>query len=96
MALHVIAQLNSSGHSHPDVIRESLAELASKTVKEPGCIRFEISHSTDQPEVFYLVESWVDQAALDTHLAADYTRAYLDTGMTELAQHHVVAPVTKG
>ena len=95
MALHVIAQLKSSGNNHPDVIREALAELVTKTVKEPGCLRFEISHSTDEPGVFYLVESWVDQAALDTHLAAEYTRAYLETGMTELTQHHVVASVTE-
>lgn len=58
-------------------IRELLAEQARLSRQEPGCERFEVYHSKNDPKFFLLVERWTDQAALDAHrLATAYTTIY--------------------
>lgn len=59
------------------VIRELLAEQRRLSLVEPGCERFEVYHSTTDPQTFLLVERWASQAHLDAHrLATAYTTVY--------------------
>ena len=59
------------------VIRELLAEQRRLSLAEPGCERFEVYHSTVDPQTFLLVERWASQAHLDAHrLATAYTTVY--------------------
>ena len=58
-------------------IRDLLAEAMRKSRREPGCLRFDVYHSTAEPRRFTLVEHWESQAALDQHrLAAAYLEVY--------------------
>ena len=58
-------------------LREHLAAAMRSSRTEPGCLRFDVYHSTAEPRRFTLVEHWADQAALDAHrLAAAYTTIY--------------------
>jgi quinol monooxygenase YgiN len=58
-------------------IRSHLAEAMRKSRTEPGCLRFDVYHSTAEPRRFTLVEHWADQAAVDAHrLAEAYTTIY--------------------
>jgi quinol monooxygenase YgiN len=58
-------------------LRDLLAEAMRSSRTEPGCLRFDIYHSTAEPRRFTLVEHWADQAAVDAHrLAAAYTTIY--------------------
>ncbi len=58
-------------------IRESLGEAMRTSRAEPGCLRFDVYHSTAEPRRFTLVEHWESQQALDAHrLAAAYTTVY--------------------
>jgi quinol monooxygenase YgiN len=58
-------------------IRELLTEQARLSREEPGCERFEVYQSKNDPLAFLLVERWSDQAALDAHrLALAYTTVY--------------------
>lgn len=38
--------------------------------KEPGCVRFNVYHSKNQPNLFILNEHWESQEALDEHRKA--------------------------
>jgi quinol monooxygenase YgiN len=59
------------------VIRELLAEQRRLSLGEPGCERFEVYHSTSDPQTFLLVERWASQQHLDAHrLATAYTTVY--------------------
>ncbi len=59
------------------VIRELLAEQRRLSLEEPGCERFEVYHSTTDPQTFLLVERWASQQHLDAHrLATAYTTVY--------------------
>ena len=58
-------------------IRGHLVDAMRKSRAEPGCLRFDVYHSTAEPRRFTLVEHWADQKALDAHrLAEAYTTVY--------------------
>lgn len=54
-----------------------LAEQGRLSRQEPGCVRFEVYHSQNDPKVFLLNEHWESQEALDVHRTAKaYTTIY--------------------
>jgi quinol monooxygenase YgiN len=58
-------------------IRDLLAEQARLSRQEPGCLRFEVYHSNNDPTRFLLHERWESQEALDKHRTATaYTTIY--------------------
>jgi quinol monooxygenase YgiN len=58
-------------------IRELLTEAMRKSRTEPGCLRFDVYHSSAEPRRFTLVEHWASPEALDAHrLAEAYTQVY--------------------
>ncbi|HEY1599105.1 MAG TPA: putative quinol monooxygenase [Pirellulales bacterium] len=58
-------------------IRELLREQGRLSRAEPGCLRFEVYHSTVDETRFLLVERWESTDALDLHRKAKaYTEIY--------------------
>ena len=58
-------------------VRGSLAEAASLSRKEPGCHRFEVYQSNNDPTRFLLHEQWESQESLDKHRTETaYTTIY--------------------
>jgi quinol monooxygenase YgiN len=58
-------------------VMELLAEQARLSRQEPGCLRFEVYHSNNDPTKFLLHERWESQATLDVHRTAHaYTTVY--------------------
>ena len=58
-------------------VRDLLAQAMRKSRTEPGCLRFDVYHSSADPRRFVLVEHWASQEALDAHrLAEAYTTIY--------------------
>lgn len=58
-------------------IEKLLSQQGTLSRQEPGCLRFEVYHSTSNPLVFLLVERWESQAAIDVHRTAQaYTTIY--------------------
>ena len=58
-------------------VRELLSEQGRLSRQEPGCARFEVYHSQNDPKVFMLVEHWETQADIDRHREAKaYTTVY--------------------
>ncbi len=58
-------------------VQSLLKQQGEMSRAEPGCLRFEVYHSNNDPRVFILNEHWSDQAAVDQHrLAKAYTTVY--------------------
>jgi quinol monooxygenase YgiN len=68
-------------------VRELLGEQARLSRMEPGCVRFEVYHSQNDPTRFLLSERWESQAALDRHRTA---QAYMT-----IYQPHVLPLVNR-
>ena len=52
-------------------------DMRKHTVDEPGCIDYRFWSATDDPNAILLFEQWQEQSALETHLAAPHTAAFL-------------------
>jgi quinol monooxygenase YgiN len=58
-------------------VRDLLSQAMRKSRSEPGCLRFDVYHSTAEPKRFTLVEHWASQETLEAHrLAEAYTTIY--------------------
>jgi len=59
------------------VIGDLLREQGRLSREEPGCLRFEVYHSTVDATRFFLCERWESTEALDLHRKAKaYTEIY--------------------
>lgn len=56
-------------------VRELLIQQGTLSKQEPGCARFEVYHSKNEPTFFMLIERWETQEHLDQHREA---KAYLE------------------
>jgi len=61
-----------------------LAKLQAQTIKEPGCIRFDILQHRDNSELFTLWEEWLSEQDLQAHFKAAHTLEYLAMELTEV------------
>jgi autoinducer 2-degrading protein len=55
-----------------DEAERLLAELRDATVREDGCLGYEVSRGNEDRNTFVLYEKWRDQAALDAHFKMDH------------------------
>lgn len=68
-------------------VKSLLSEQGRLSREEPGCMRFEVYHSANDPTMFILNEWWDSQPHLDDHRKA---KAY-----TTVYQPHVIPLVNR-
>ncbi len=56
--------------------RAILANAESARTREPGCIRFDVSQSDDDPAQWLFYEVYTDGAAFEAHRASPHFAAY--------------------
>jgi quinol monooxygenase YgiN len=57
-------------------LREALLSVRGPTLKEKGCINYDLHESPDQPGVLVFLENWDSKADLDAHLASAHIDAF--------------------
>lgn len=67
--VHVVAQFSVRPDRIDDFVREATRTLVEPTVREPGCIRYELCQDVAEPTRFAMIETWESEAALRTHLS---------------------------
>lgn len=55
-----------------DRILELSKEMVEKTVKEEGCIKYEIFQDVKDPKVMIIIEEWENEEALDRHMGSEH------------------------
>lgn len=53
---------------------DALLELQVPTLKEPGCLQFEIMTSKDADGKIYFFEQFADKESFDLHFTYEYTK----------------------
>jgi len=66
-----------------------LAFLRDGARAEAGCLSFDVSRSTEDPNVFVLYEEWRDQEALDFHYKTAHFEKYGIYGVRALASNRI-------
>jgi quinol monooxygenase YgiN len=75
LCINIILTVNDE--ADVEKISELLAEQGRLSREEPGCLRFEVYHSQDDPKVFILNERWESAEAHAVHREArSYTEIY--------------------
>jgi quinol monooxygenase YgiN len=57
-----------------DRILELSKEMVELTVKEEGCIKYELFQDTKDSRVLIIIEEWEDENALNKHMASEHFR----------------------
>ena len=63
--------LTLKNETDAESVAADLTLLATASLLEPGCHRFEVHHSQVSPNMFFLIEQWESQQLLDLHREAD-------------------------
>jgi quinol monooxygenase YgiN len=58
--------------------RDVVESAVAATRKEPGNAAYACHHDPAEPDTLVFLETWNGLAALESHVAADYTRALLE------------------
>lgn len=75
LALNIF--LTAKDAADVDTIKRLLTQAMQLSRQEPGCLRFDVYHSTADVRRFTLVEHWENQEAIDAHRQAEaYTTIY--------------------
>lgn len=59
------------GGQHRQEVIAAATRLTAASLRQDGCIAYDIFESATRPEVLMICETWRDQAALDAHSASD-------------------------
>lgn len=55
-------------------ILELSNEMVENTVKEEGCIKYQLFQDVKDPKVMIIIEEWENEEALDRHKASEHFR----------------------
>lgn len=86
--LTVIASMRAKPGKEQEV-REALSGLIERTVREEGCVNYNLHQGVEDPAIFYFYENWTGKAELEAHLQSPPLQALtarsdelLDGGLT--------------
>lgn len=67
--LNVFIQLDEKNH---DAVVAAAKELVAASLKDQGCIAYDLFQSATRPDVLMICETWADAASLSAHEAASH------------------------
>ena len=79
--------------SERDKFLEAIAEDAGATIKEPGCIQFDVLMLAKDPNHLFLYEVYESETAFRAHRETDHFKKYAATTASMVAKR-VTRPMT--
>lgn len=64
---HIICRVKCEAKDR-ERVRKLMLEYVEPARQEPGCLYYDIFQAQDDPDVFYILDGWKDQAAVDAHV----------------------------
>jgi quinol monooxygenase YgiN len=71
-------------------LRSLQEKLVSETLKEPGCLRYELHQSLEDQNTLIFIESWADEEAWRAHMRGQAIKRFQDNGGPHLIQDFVL------
>lgn len=68
-------------------LREAQERLVAETVMEPGCIRYELNQSLDDPRVLIFTEEWASESEWRAHMQGAAMQRFHATGAARLIEN---------
>ncbi len=67
--MNVFIQVDEKNH---DAVVAAAKELVAASLKDQGCIAYDLFQSATRPDVLMICETWADAASLSAHEAASH------------------------
>lgn len=80
----------SAKPGHEADLRASLQSLVAPTLREAGCVQYDLHEETEAEGAFLFYEIWESQAALDAHAASAHLRAHQARAANWLADTRLI------
>ncbi|MAF91864.1 MAG: antibiotic biosynthesis monooxygenase [Bdellovibrionota bacterium] len=84
--LFVFAQLQINDLKNREKTLVELERLKEESLKEFGCLQFNILEDMANKDIVYLYEEFKDRKAMDDHFDEEHTRHYLDQELTKVVE----------
>lgn len=81
--ISIVCEIQAKPETKAQVLK-ALTHLAELTRKEEGNINYDLHLACSNDCLFLIYENWIDQQALDKHMAQDYLKAFLSKEVTLL------------
>ena len=65
-------------------LRSAQEELVAQTVKEPGCLRYELHQSREDSKVLVFVETWASEEQWRAHMQGTAIKRFHASGASKL------------
>jgi quinol monooxygenase YgiN len=85
-----IFAITTAAPGKQDVLRAAQEQLVAETLKEPGCIRYELHQSLDDPRILVFVETWKGEEPWRAHMSGRAMQQFQASGAGELIQDFVL------
>ena len=67
--LNVFIQVSEANRAQ---VLDAAKDLVAQSLKDNGCVAYDIFESATRPDVLMICETWKDQACLDVHQGAPH------------------------
>jgi quinol monooxygenase YgiN len=71
-----VISTNRMKSGHAAAIRNAAAVCRIETLKELGCLSYDLHQSLSDPDIFVFVERWETREALDAHMSTPHLMAW--------------------
>ncbi|MDB5824340.1 MAG: hypothetical protein JWR21_3044 [Herminiimonas sp.] len=65
---HIICELRCYSKDR-ERVRDLILKFVLPARAEPGCLYYDLYQRTDAPDTFFILDGWVDEAAVKSHAA---------------------------
>lgn len=65
-------------------LRAAQEQLVAETIKEPGCLRYELHQSREDSRVLVFVETWASEAQRRAHMEGTAIKRFHTSGASKL------------
>jgi quinol monooxygenase YgiN len=65
---HIICELRCDAKDC-ERVRDLILQFVDPARAEPGCLYYDLYQRVDAPDTFFILDGWVNQAAVDSHAA---------------------------
>ncbi len=94
-----IVAIATAAPGQEEALRAAQKELVAKTVKEPGCLRYELHQSREDSRILVFVETWASEAQWRAHMQGAAIARFHASGASRLIVDfslHQMSLVTDG
>ena len=72
-AVYVVARFRAREGQERN-LTQVLTRLVEPTLREPGCVQYDLVQGAEDPRDICIIEHWVDEASLQRHVSAEALR----------------------